>query len=147
MPKMKNSLRIPGFRVCGRAVAAWSVSLLAIGCNERDRLTFPSTSDGVGPVTLIDQPSGTDTTVAAGSEFFVTGRTIDPDGVQTVNFLVIGGSQGFPPIRPSQPTDTVRFGLPLTTAGFSGLTLEVQIYGVDAQGNQGIPVLRRIAVQ
>jgi hypothetical protein len=123
------------------------VVVLAIGCNERDRLTFPSAGDGLGPVTLIDQPSGIDTTVDAGTEFFVNGRTIDPDGVQTVNFLVTGGSQGFPPIQPSQPRDTVRFGLPLRTAGYSGLTLEVQVYGVDAHGDQGLAALRRIAVR
>jgi hypothetical protein len=147
MPKIRSAFRIRTYRVFGRAVAAWSVMLLAIGCNERDRLTFPSPGDGLGPVTLIDQPSGIDTTVDAGADFFVNGRTIDPDGVETVNFLVTGGSQGFPPIRLSQPRDTVRFGLPITTAGSSGLILELQVYGVDAHGSQGLAALRRITVR
>jgi len=147
MPKIRSAFRIRTYRVFGRVVAAWSVMLLAIGCNERDRLTFPSPGDGLGPVTVIDQPSGIDTTVDAGADFFVNGRTVDPDGVETVNFLVTGGSQGFPPIRPSQPRDTIRFGLPITTTGSSGLTLELQVYGVDAHGSQGLAALRRITVR
>jgi hypothetical protein len=143
MPRMRD-FRVGAWR---GAVAASSAMVLAAGCNERDRLTFPTPSDGVGPVTLIDQPNGSDTTVDAGGEFFVNGRTIDPDGVQTVHFLVTGGSQGFQPIQPSQPRDTVRFGVPLTTDGYSGVTLEIQVHGVDAAGNRGPPAVRRIAIQ
>src|SRR2546421_11895255 len=76
---------------------------VATACAERDRLTFPSQSDGNGPVILIDQPGGSDTTINAGPIFFVNGRAIDSDGVDTVYFLVAGGSQGFPPLRPNPP--------------------------------------------
>src|SRR5688572_4880626 len=120
---------------------------LASACEERDRLTFPGPSDGIGPITMIDQPNASDTTVEAGPEFFVNGRTIDPDGVDTVYFLVIGGNQNFNPFRPNPPTGTVRFGLPITTFGHSGDTMLVQIHGVDAQGNRGATSSRQIVVQ
>jgi hypothetical protein len=127
-------------------VVAPAIGALASACDERDRLTFPSPGDGVGPVTMIDQPNGSDTTVPAGPDFFVNGRTIDPDGVDTVYFLVSGG-QHFQPFRPTPPTDTIRFGLPITTFGLSGTTIQVQIHGVDTHGNQGAPSSRRIDVQ
>jgi hypothetical protein len=123
------------------------VTVLVIGCDERDRLTFPEPGDGIGPVTMIDQPNGPDTTVSAGPDFFVHGRTIDPDGVDTVYFLVTGGNQNFQPFRPSPPSDTVRFGLPITTTGHAGDTILVQVHGVDAHGNQGAVSSRQIAVQ
>ena len=116
-------------------------------CEERDRLTFPEPSDGIGPVTTIDSPNGADTIVDAGPQFVVQGRTIDLDGVDTVYFLVIGGNQGFQPFRPSPPTDTVRFGVPISTTGRSGDTMIIQIHGVDSQGNQGAPSTRQIIVR
>jgi hypothetical protein len=123
------------------------VMALATGCDERDRLTFPNPGDGIGPVTTIDQPNGSDTTVTAGPDFFVHGRTIDQDGVDTVYFLVTGGNQNFNPFRPNPPADTVRFGLPLTTFGRAGDTILVQIHGVDSQGNRGATSTRRVAVE
>jgi hypothetical protein len=129
---------------------AWRAALIAvlvIGCQERDRLTFPEPSDGVGPVTTIDKPNGADTTVDAGPQFIVQGRTIDLDGVDTVYFLVIGGNQGFQPFLPHPVTDTVHFGVPLSTAGLSGQTMIIQIHGVDSQGNQGAPSTRQIIVR
>ena len=126
---------------------AGCVVLLLGACEERDRLTFPTPSDGVGPVTMIDQPSGSDTTVPQGPDFFVNGRTIDPDGVDTVYFLVSGGNQTFQPFRPNPPTDTVRFGLPITTTGHAGDTILVQIFGVDSEGNRGDASSRQIAVE
>jgi hypothetical protein len=137
------------YRLGGRAelVLGLCAGALMMGCDERDRLTFPSSGDGVGPVTMIDQPNGGDTTVAAGPEFFVNGRTIDPDGVDTVYFLVTGGNQNFQPFVPRPPSDTVRFGLPLTTTGHSGDTMLVQIHGVDSQGNRGGTSIREIVVE
>jgi hypothetical protein len=120
---------------------------VATACAQRDRLTFPSQGDDVGPVTVIDQPSGSDTTIDAGPTFFVNGRSIDTDGVDTVYFLVAGGSQGFPPVRPTPPTDTVRFGVPLSTNGRSGQAIELQVYAVDRQGNQGAPASRQIIIR
>ena len=95
---------------------------------------------------MIDQPNGADTTVPAGDQFFVNGRTIDPDGVDTVYFFVTGGDNpGFPPFVPHPPSDTVRFGLPIT--GSQGDTILVQIHGVDSQGNRGGTSIREIVVE
>ena len=128
----------------------WRTALIAVlvgACQERDRLTFPNPSDGIGPVTTIDKPNGADTTVDAGPQFVVQGRTVDLDGVDTVYFLVIGGNQGFQPFLPRPVTDTVRFGVPLSTTGLSGQTMIIQIHGVDSQGNQGAPSTRQIIVR
>jgi hypothetical protein len=130
------------------------ILLLAVmvlgGCSERDRLTFPSDpgpGDGIGPVTMIDQPNGADTIVPAGPGVFVNGRTIDSSGVDTVYFLVMGGSDNFSPFRPNPPSDTVRFGVPITTSGNDGDTIIVRVYGVDGQGNHGSVASRRIIVE
>lgn len=133
-----------------RRSRAWIIpGLIALtaACEERDRLTFPTPGDGIGPITTIDQPNGSDTTVSAGPDFFVNGRTIDPDGVDSVYFLVTGGNQNFHPLRPVPPSDTVRFGLPISTSGRSGATILIQIHGVDTQGNQGGVSTRVITVQ
>jgi hypothetical protein len=124
-----------------------AVLACATACQERERLTFPDDSDGIGPVTLIDHPLAIDTTVDPGPQFIVDGRTIDTDGVDTVYFLVGNGNQGFPPFIPSPPTDTVRFGLPISTAGHAGDTIRVEIHGVDLQGNRGSEATRRIFVR
>ncbi|MFL5403116.1 MAG: hypothetical protein ACJ8BF_09910 [Gemmatimonadales bacterium] len=128
------------------ALVALVLLVLAAGCEERDRLTFPSPDDGIGPITTIEQPNASDTTVDAGPDFLVSGRTVDPDGVTTVYFLVIGGNQPGP-YRPSPAADTVWFGLPVSTVGRSGETLTVEIYGVDSQGNEGAHSVRQIVVR
>jgi hypothetical protein len=147
MSKIRSCPRFRAYWVSCRALAAWSVIVLSIGCNERDRLTFPSPSDGVGPVTTIDQPNGADTTVFPGSDFFVNGTTVDPDGVDTVYFFVIGGNQNFAPLSPSPTQTSVRFGIPLTTFGHSGETFQIQVYGVDVLGNQGGTSSRQIHIR
>jgi len=144
---MRSPLWIRARGVRWRALTGWSVLLLAIGCEERERLTFAPPSDGVGPVTTIDQPNGADTTLFAGADFFVNGRTSDPDGVDTVYFLVIGGNQNFGPFHPSPVSDEVRFGIPLTTLGHAGETFQVEIYGVDALGNYGNTATRHIIIR
>lgn len=135
----------------GQAGGRWAVTGLGLlslaGCNERDRLTFPNVGDGTGPVTTIDRPNGSDTTVSAESELVVSGRTIDLDGVDTVYFLVTGGSQNFPPLPSNPPADTVRFGLSIATFGHAGDTIRVRIHGVDTQGNTGAVSARLIVVQ
>jgi hypothetical protein len=146
MPKRADPPR-PGRRWAEwRLLLALLIGPLVGGCEERDRLTFPAPGDGVGPVTMIDRPIVAETTVSAGPDFVLQGRTIDPDGVDTVYFLVSGG-QNFNPFRPSPPADTVRFGLPLTTIGNVGDTIRVQIHGVDSHGNRGDPSNRRIVIQ
>jgi hypothetical protein len=147
MRKKGKPGRAAGLPGTARSLMVLGVTALATGCDERDRLTFPTPGDGIGPVTTIDQPNGSDTTVSAGPDFFVNGRTIDPDGVDTVYFLVTGGNQSFQPFRPNPPTDTVRFGLPLTTIGHEGDTILVQVHGVDSQGNQGGVSSRQIVVE
>jgi hypothetical protein len=147
MPKKAEPGAISAPRIGWLTRLAPVLVVLAAACQERDRLTFPDPGDGIGPVTTIDQPNGADTTVDAGADFFVNGRTVDPDGVDTVYFLVIGGNQSFPPFRPSPPTDTATWGLPLSTFGRSGSTMTVQIHGVDRRGNQGAPSTRQIIVR
>jgi hypothetical protein len=123
-----------------------ALTVLVAGCNERERLTFPTPTEDVGPITTIDQPSVQDTTVDQGPDFVVSGRTIDPEGVDTVYFLVIGGNQPGP-YRPSAVTDTVFWGVPISTSGRSGQTLTVEVYGVDREGNQGAHSTREIRVR
>jgi hypothetical protein len=130
------------------AIAAVGIAVLT-GCGERERLTFPTGPDpgqNLGPITMIDRPNGRDTTVPAGPDFLVNGRTIDGDGVDTVYFLVTNGDH-FQPFVPRPPSDTVRFGLPITTTGHSGDTILVGVQGVDRLGNQGGISTRTIFVQ
>jgi hypothetical protein len=147
MPKKRDAHRQSPWRAGRRLWTLLLVGLLGTACEERDRLTFPTPSDGIGPVTMIDRPNVGDTTVTSGPDFVLQGRTIDPDGVDTVYFLVTGGNQNFNPFRPSPPADTVRFGLPLTTTGLVGDTIRVEIHGVDSEGNRGPASSRQIAVQ
>jgi hypothetical protein len=147
MPKKAQPGRISAPRGRRPARLAAVLVVLAAACQERDRLTFPDPGDGIGPVTTIDQPNASDTTVDAGPAFFVDGHTVDQDGVDTVYFLVIGGNQNFPPFRPSPPSDTARWGVPLSTFGRSGSTITVRVYGVDLQGNQGAPSTRQVIVR
>jgi hypothetical protein len=143
MPKMSGRRWTAALRPLAGALMVAALG----GCDERERLTFPTPGDTVGPVTTIDQPNGADTTVFAGSDLLINGRTIDLDGVDTVYFFVIGGNQFFHPFHPVPVKDTVTFGLPVTTFGHSGQTFTVQIYGVDTEGNQGRPSTRQIHVQ
>jgi hypothetical protein len=147
MPKTRSSLLIRACGVRGRALAGCSVMLLAIGCDERDRLTFPPPNDGVGPVTTIEQPNASDTTIFPGADFLVSGQSTDPDGIDTVYFFVIAGSQGFNPVHPNPVKTTVSFGIQLRTFGHSGETFLVEIYGVDALGNRGESSTRHINIR
>jgi hypothetical protein len=119
-----------------------------VGCGTRDRLTFPSENpgDGDGPITEITHPATHDTTVTEGDLLIVQGRTFDPDGVDTVYVAVGGVNQGFAPIL-GQGKDTVDFALQLSTIGSSGVTVIMQIYGVDLLGQQGDIVSRQIRIE
>ena len=121
--------------------------VLGTGCGERDRLTFAPPNDGIGPTTTIDQPAGADTTINAGSDFFVNGTTVDQDGIDTVYFFVINGSNNFSPFSPRPIDNIVRFGLPVVTFGHAGKTLGVEVYGVDVLGNRGPTSTRHIHVR
>ena len=136
-----------GFR-CGRGtLMAALIVVLGTACNDRERLTFGPPDEGLGPVTIIDQPTSSDTSVPSGSDFFVNGTVADPDGVDTVYFSVSGGSQSYPPFAPNTLETAVRFGVPIETAGHAGESLEIQIYGVDVRGNRGGTSSRRIHIQ
>jgi hypothetical protein len=120
-------------------------ALLVLACNTRDRLTFPNPGPtGTGPETVIDHPAG-DTTVAAGPGFIVAGFTRDPDQIDTVYFETEGGVTNFPPFVGGD--DSIRFALPLTTAGQSGQTITLRVFGTDRLGNRGDTATRQITVQ
>jgi hypothetical protein len=128
----------------------WLAIVLIGGCAERDRLTFPDdtdgSGDGVGPVTTIDQPGASDTVIVEGDRFVLSGHSTDPDGIDTVYFDVNGLNVGYRPL-PGEGADTVRFGLPLSTLGFSGATVLVGIHGVDMLGNVGQTVSRQLHIR
>ena len=117
----------------------------AAGCSERDRLTFPTSVDGLGPLVTIFDPSG-DTTVTAGPAALISGQVVDQDGVDTVYFDVIGGVTAFNPFF-ADGDDTVTFQLPITTQGQSGNIIEVLISGVNLAGLHGDTASIVITVQ
>jgi hypothetical protein len=121
------------------------LAALATGaCSDRDRLTFPSEGDHRGPITFIDLPGVGDTTVRAGPMMPLNGRTIDPDGVDTVYVVVLGGNESFQPFAIQR--DTARFGLRINTAGLAGRSMIILVYGTDQLGNRGDTAVRRVTV-
>jgi hypothetical protein len=145
MPEQRSQTTGPAAGCNRGTVCAGAFLLLLVGCSERERLTFPDAGDPQGPVTTIDRPGVAETTVTAGPNFVVNGRTADPDGVDTVRFLLTGGGDQFPPLVGGG--DSVRFGLPVSTADHQGDTLDVEVYGVDSQGNRGASAFRRLLVK
>jgi hypothetical protein len=127
-----------------RAVAALLVGALVWDCSDRDRLTFTTPGNGIGPTTVIDDPSK-DTAIQPGPLFPVSGRSIDPDSVDTVYFRTVGGILGFPPLVAS--SDTVHFGLQIATQGLSGQTITLLVFGTDKKGNRGDTVTRSVTIQ
>lgn len=127
-------------------VVLWGVAAtLILGCSERDRLTFPTSVDGLGPLVTIIDPSR-DTTVVAGPAALVSGRVVDQDGIDTVYFDVQGGVTSFSPFI-ADGVDTVTFQLPITTNGLSGNTITVAVSGVNLAGLVGDTALRQITIQ
>ena len=136
-----------GRRAAG-LLAGLAIALAATGCSERERPIFapePGASDGVGPDTFIDVPGQFDTTVSAGPGLGISGRTIDPDGVDTLYVEVLGGNEQFQPFIGE--SDTVRFSYPISTGGHIGDTLFVLIFGTDELGNRGDTAIRRVIVR
>jgi Bacterial Ig domain len=129
-----------------RATTWVGLALLLAGCDERERLTFPSTpGDEIGPVTVIDHP-GRDTVIVEGDQVVLAGRTFDDSGVDTVYFLMSGSNQTFPPVA-AEGDDTVTYGLPISTIGLSGFTVTVEILGVDLEGHRGSGTIRRLSIE
>lgn len=141
------SSRFPGWKPALPGLVAGALAGVLSACSTRDRPTFPTGgtgSDSAGPVTIIDSPTG-DTTVTAGPALFVTGRTTDDDGLDTVYVETDGGVTSFSPeVRPASP---FRFGYPITTNGLAGDTIIVRIFGTDRLGNRGDTATRTIAVE
>jgi Bacterial Ig domain len=125
--------------------AAAGFGLLLLACSARDRLTFPSSNDGLGPAVTITDP-GQDTTVTAGPAALIAGRVVDSDGIDTVYFDVQGGSHGFPPLQ-AHGADTVTFSLPVSTNGLSGSTIVIAISAVNLAAIHGDTVSRAVTVQ
>src|SRR5262245_18934776 len=129
-----------------KRVVFWGVAAtLILGCSERDRLTFPTSVDGLGPAATITDP-GQDTTVVAGPNALVSGLVVDQDGIDTVYFDVQGGVTSFSPFV-ANGDDTVTFQLPITTNGLSGNTITVAVSGVNLAGITGDTALRQITIQ
>lgn len=123
------------------------VAVAGLACSERARLLFePESVPGAGPITFIDRPETADAIVESGPDYVVAGRSIDPDGVDSVYFEVLGGNELFQPYSPLDPTDTVRFGLPVGTSRHAGDTLLVLIFATDVAGNRGDTAIRRLIV-
>ncbi len=121
-------------------------ALVVLGCQTRDRLIFPGTGpNGAGPHTVIDRPTGDITVSGDSAIFFVTGYSVDPDGLDSVYFETVGGLSSFQPEVVSR--DSMRFGLPLTTGGLAGDTILLRVFATDQLGNRGDTAIRRIAVQ
>ena len=120
---------------------------LVSGCDERDRLTFPSGEppDEAGPVTTITSPA-VDSFLTEGDPFILEGHAVDIDGVDTVYIEVFGTGQAFLPL-PGGGADTVTFGIPIPTIGLSGTTVIARIRAVDQIGNQGLAAVRQLAIE
>jgi len=125
----------------------WAVLVaLLLGCDERERLTFPNDPhDTVGPTSRIDPPSQ-DTTLTGGNSFVIGARAVDSSGVDTVYITVDGANLSYPPIA-ARGEDTISFAFTLPTGGLSGRTVTVGVYGVDIIGNPGTPVSRRLTIE
>jgi hypothetical protein len=120
--------------------------MLLAGCGERARLIFDPGSSGAGPRIFIDVPETGLARVPEGPMATVAGRAIDENGVDTLYVLVVGGEQ-FRPFTPEEPTDTLRFILPISTAGHGGDTLTVLVFATDHAGVRGDTAARTLIVQ
>lgn len=130
-----------------RGLALVVVAAALTACGERGRLIFEPDTDGQGPDTMIDTPNEATALVPAGPAFTVAGRSVDTDGVDSVYFRLINGSEEFPPYVANEFMDTVRFSLPVTTAGRSGDTILVLVFATDLLGVRGDTSMRRLLVQ
>ena len=126
------------------------VALLALlaGCDERERITFPSDGPGadeVGPVTVIDEPLQ-DTVLTSGDPFVLAARSFDPSGVDTVYIEVEGPGLSYPPIS-GAGADTLFIGLQIPTVDRPGQTYVIRLRAVDVLSNSGASTSRRITIE
>jgi hypothetical protein len=129
------------------SLIVWLILAIGVvGCETRDRLLFPGDPGGDigGPVSTIDVP-GSDTTVAAGPNFTVTGLVTDANGIDTIYFETVGGVSAFVP--EVEVGTSFRFGLPITTNDLSGTVITIRVFATDADGNRGDTASRVLTVQ
>ncbi len=123
------------------------LATVLLGCGTRDRLIFEQNPvPGEGPITFIDNPDVGEVRVDVGPDFILAGRSIDPDGVDSVYFVVLGAALAFAPYSPPEPDDTVSFGIPIRTIGSGGDSIVVLVFATDAIGNRGDTAVRRLIV-
>ena len=137
--------------VPGRAfrVGIWWMALGIAGCQERERLTFPTEGGPdapLGPVTVIIQPIATDTLVTRGDVIDVRGLSTDPDGVDSVYFELDGVNFTLSPVV-ADGQETVDFAFQLFTNNFVADTVVLRVFGVDVPGSQGDFVSRRFRLR
>jgi hypothetical protein len=128
--------------------SGWLAVALIAGCGERDRLTFQGPDgpeDNTPPVALIDDP-GRDTVVAEGPEFLVGAQVADAGGVDTVYVDLEGADHELLPLQ-GNGQDTVLVGIPIITVGNRGVTVTVQVFGVDLAGNRGQRAIRKVTIE
>lgn len=116
-------------------------------CDERARLVFEPETDSQGPDTSIDVPETADVEVPAGPQFSVSGRSVDPNGVDSVYFVVVGGNEQFAPFVANEFQDTVRFSIPISTFGKAGETVQVLVFATDLLGARGDTATRRLIIR
>lgn len=134
-------------RLHGARRVALVLSTVLLGCGTRDRLIFEQNDEPQkGPITFIDFPEVGEIKVDVGRDVLVAGRSIDPDGVDSVYFVILGAPLSFVPFSPPTPDDTVSFGIPIRTIGSGGDSILVLVFATDAFGNRGDTAVRRLIV-
>jgi hypothetical protein len=126
----------------------WLVLAMAAGCDQRERLTFPTEVPHLplGPVCIITRPLAEDTLVTPGDVIEVRGLATDPDGVDSIYFELEGVNFTLAPIV-AQGLDTVDFAFRLSTNNFVADTVVLRVFGVDVPGSQGDFVGRRFRLR
>jgi len=139
-----GSLQAPNWK---RLLPIMGIVAVAGGCLERARIGFEPDTDNEGPTATIDVPETAEITVPEGPLYDVAGRVADVDGVDTVYFELFGAPEQFQPHVPSSFDDTVRFSIPITTAGRSGNTVTILVFGTDLEGVRGDTATRRVVIE
>ena len=70
----------------------------------------------------------------------------DAGGVDTVYVDLEGADHELHPLQ-GEGRDTVLVGIPITTAGSHGVTVTVQVFGVDLAGNRGQRAIRKLTIE
>lgn len=124
------------------------LATVLLGCSTRDRLIFEQNDvPQKGPITFIDFPEVGEVRVPHGPAVMLAGRSIDPDGVDSVYFEAVGAPLTFSPYSPPSPVDTVAFGIPISTTSSGGDSILVLVFATDAMGNRGDTAVRRLIVE